>query len=1229
MAGRLRGAMGRTRAGVGGRWREMALLLGVVLAFCLAAAPSLGAWGAAPEASDGAGPLIRLKGFTFDPLAGEPPLPPNLRLEAYPPGRPGVYLVQLHGPPTAAWREGLAAQGVRLLDYVPDWAYLVQADAGRAEALRALPYVRWVGLYQPAYKLDPSLLPQAATPDLSAASPVTLTVELLPSAREREALKAAWAQVGGEVLAPEGGLEALARERYVRAVVPAGGLATLAAQPEVLWIEPYRVPVPFNDVARSDLILRVERVWRDLGLYGSGQVLAVCDTGLDVGTPWGLSEDFRGRLVRAYALGRPGDWSDDDGHGTHVAGSAVGAGVLSGADPASHRYEGSYAGVAPEAGLVFQSVLDRNGNLGGIPPDLNALFLPPYEDGARVHNDSWGVPASKGGYAYDLMARQVDAFVWAHPDFLVVAAAGNDGVDANRDGVVDWHSVSTPSTAKNCLAVGASENYRVAGDWRYDVTYGTAWAEAFPSPPISTDRMADNPGGMAAFSSRGPAPDGRLKPDVVAPGTWVISARSHDPQASYPWGYPRGTEHYAFSGGTSMATPLVAGSALLVREWLTEVRGLAQPSAALIKALLVNGARDLAPGQYDEAHREVPGRPDPVQGWGRVDLAGSILLEPPRVLWVHDRREGLATGGEVLYVSTSARPLVVTAGPDPLRVTLVWNDPPAAAAAAVQLVNDLDLLVLGPGGEVYWGNGGPAPDRVNNVEGVDLRNPAPGPYQVVVRAHRVAVGEQPYALVVSGDLVGQVVPTSTPTRPSTPTSEPTATPSPSPTLTATPSATQPPTPTCTPTPTPTATSSPTRTPTPTWTATPSPTQSATPTPPEPTATPSATSSPADSPTPTATPSPTATETWTPAPTPSPSPTPQPPCQELLVNGGFEEGEVGWVQHSPYQLISEYNPHTGRYSVYLGGYSDAREGIWQEVTLPDPPGEITLRYWWNAGTDVPGRAVDFLWVLLLDSQGKVLRTLQRIDNLQADLLWHEEAFNLSAYAGQTVRVAFWVEIGPESASSFFVDDVSLLSCREGPSPTPTASPTATPTATATATPLAERVVDDLDPGFRRGGEQGGWGEAGEGYGGHFWWVEAQPGPALRWGEWRPEIAGCGLYDLEAFLPAVEGATASAHYEVAHALGVASVAVDQSQGGGTWQPLGRYPFGGGWGKEWVRLSDVAEDAAAGRKVLFDALRWRYVGPCPTVTPTVTPSATPLPPGWGPRAYLPLVVRRGWSP
>ncbi len=105
--------------------------------------------------------------------------------------------------------------------------------------------------------------------------------------------------------------------------------------------------------------------------------------------------------------------------------------------------------------------------------------------------------------------------------------------------------------------------------------------------PISNDPISDNPNGVAAFSSRGPTDDGRIKPEIVAPGTNIISTRSHMPNASYSAIY---NDDYVYDSGTSMATPMVSGMAALVRQWLNEERGMAAPSAALVKALLLNGA---------------------------------------------------------------------------------------------------------------------------------------------------------------------------------------------------------------------------------------------------------------------------------------------------------------------------------------------------------------------------------------------------------------------------------------------------------------------------------------------------------------------------------------------------------------------------------------------------------------------------------------------------------------
>jgi PKD repeat protein len=305
--------------------------------------------------------------------------------------------------------------------------------------------------------------------------------------------------------------------------------------------------------------------------------------------------------------------------------------------------------------------------------------------------------------------------------------------------------------------VGASENDRLTPSPNPDsFYYGKKWPKDFVTEPISSDLAADAPFGMAAFSSRGPTDDGRIKPDVVAPGTWILSAYSQanhleDGGHQYAgWGNPP-NRWYKYIGGTSMSAPLTAGAATLVRDYYNDVAGLPAPSSALIKATLINGAYDLTPGQYGSgAFQEVSGRPDNVQGWGRVDLAHALIPDPPRTWWYDDHGAGLSTGDVITYTGSFTSPLVVTSADEPLRVSLVWTDYPATPPAG-GLVNDLDLEVIGPGNTHYYGNGS-AGDRTNNVEGVDILTPTLGTFTVTVRAYNVAQETQPYALVVSGAL---------------------------------------------------------------------------------------------------------------------------------------------------------------------------------------------------------------------------------------------------------------------------------------------------------------------------------------------------------------------------------------------------------------------------------------------------------------------------------------------
>jgi hypothetical protein len=590
--------------------------------------------------------LIRLKSVTFDPGAGEPNIAQSLR-SAVQSGL-GTYLVQFNGPVQEAWKAGAERAGARLFGYVPEHAFIAQMDASAVAPVRALPFVRWVGPYHPAYRIDSALA------HLQDSGRVTVEIQTLPNT-SLDALSKAIAGWDGTVADATAGAIA----GYVRATLPASRLGDLAAQEGVLWVAPYAPPQLFNNIGGGQ-IMRANEVRQSLGLFGAGQIVAVADTGLDVGDTTKIHADFQGRVIKSYCLGRPDpcDWSDPDAHGTHVAGSVLGSGKASGSNPTDHQYPTtSFAGVAPEAKLVMQSIGDANDGLNGIPNDEGDLMRQAYQDGARIHTNSWGGPTGGtqqrpeyGGYATN--SQQIDQAAWEHKDMLILFAAGNQGTDADGDGVIDPDSIGQPGTAKNVVTVGASENLRNTGGYNPGGdcgSWGECWPNDFATAPLGNDTPSNNANGMAAFSSRGPTDDGRIKPDIVAPGTNILSTRSHSPNAGTGWGAY--DANYIFEGGTSMATPLTAGAGAVVREWLTRIRSMPNPSGALMKGVLINGAADMSPGQYGTgATQEIPTqRPNNVEGWGRVDLREALDPPAPRAIWLVDDTTGTNTGGTVTY----------------------------------------------------------------------------------------------------------------------------------------------------------------------------------------------------------------------------------------------------------------------------------------------------------------------------------------------------------------------------------------------------------------------------------------------------------------------------------------------------------------------------------------------------------------------------------------------------
>ncbi|MFE9636710.1 S8 family serine peptidase [Streptomyces sp. NPDC006463] len=667
---------------------------------------------------------ITINGVTVDPLvqAGEMATASLVSEDA---SASNHLLVQTTHPPTAEEKERLAELGLVIHEYVPDDTYLCGYRPTDLDAVRALPFVAWADVYLNGFKIAQSLRSTRLSPGVAVlAGPLetggarTRTVDIVlhedvdaSTDGVRDRIAAAAGVSPGDV--QPGG-------RKVRMTLREEDLPALAALDEVREIEEVPERVLYNTVAGT--LMHAQVSFNGTKFRGGGQIVCVADTGFDKGSATNVHPAFTGRVKRLMALGRtsPARADDPDGHGTHVAGSILGDGT-------SASMGGAVTGTAPGARLVLQSVMAEDGSLSGIPDDLRDLFEPPFvEDGVRIHTNSWGPEIP--GLPYNQSAREADEMVWDNKDFVICFAAGNDGTDRDGDGRVNLRSVSGETGAKNVITVGASEGNRP----EISRTYDELRPLSFPASPIRGDRMADNPAGMAAFSSRGPTQEGRIAPDVVAPGTSILSTRSRLAPDLRRFGVSTDPA-YMFDSGTSMATPLVAGCVAVLRETLVK-NGTPKPSAALIKAMLINGAEEL-PGQYSPT--EAGACPNNNSGFGIVNLQRAVVLPTDA------RMAGFTDAKELDRGEERAFRITIPEGAAPtLKVTLVWTDPPGRA-----LQNDLDLTVR-TGGQERHGIMGTDPgfDRVNNVEQVHWRVIPAGEAEIVVSAHRITRFAQPYAV---------------------------------------------------------------------------------------------------------------------------------------------------------------------------------------------------------------------------------------------------------------------------------------------------------------------------------------------------------------------------------------------------------------------------------------------------------------------------------------------------
>lgn len=700
---------------------------------------------------------IFLRNYTLDALGG---LPTGVITPAFPGDHANLYLVVLRSIPKAEWIEALKRAGARIVSYVPENAYLVYGSLNDLRKLQTstnclvnlLPFV-------PQFKLsdEPHLFGSDGY------SKALVQVLKVPSN------DAVVAEIQGAALPGTFNQLPMGDVTLFLAELPNDTVQGLAYHPEVIAIEPAPRVAPsgerdalivagqlvsaseidpdtgrFRTVYKPDQNVDYYTWLNQKGLANASAIyLGLLDTGLDMGSTSNVHIDFRNTATpptsRIQYQGNPAgaqDASDCTGHGTLVAAVLAGSGGTSSGTGFSESATTSSpcagcsgscptptsctaglfwadAGVAPAAQIASAKIYDENGDDWAWVPNRVQNGLANFAGlGVWVANLSSNDTLT--GYTsfsqiLDQRVRDASGIGLQLPMTIVVAAGNNGG------------NVQAPATAKNVISVGASEGYNPF----LDQTTCRSFADA------------NNAYDVATFSGAAtPAPDGRIKPDLVAPGTRVMGALTRQTPPSC-WGSKYcgrnpdgmlpgmgGTDPITWSWGTSFAAPAVTGAAGLLGKWYKTAHSNVRPSPAMTKAMLINAALDIAGGKRGQATiGHIPSAAD--QGWGKADLGRAFLLQGN--YFDLDQTWLFPSSGANTYL----RYFTVRDSSKPVRVTVAWTDKEAAVGAGVTLVNDLNMVVgnyvwpgffvgnsFDPTGQSHmYPSGQPLPyDNRNNVE---------------------------------------------------------------------------------------------------------------------------------------------------------------------------------------------------------------------------------------------------------------------------------------------------------------------------------------------------------------------------------------------------------------------------------------------------------------------------------------------------------------------------------
>jgi subtilisin-like proprotein convertase family protein len=443
---------------------------------------------------------ILLRNALFDVAESAPlEIPPHLKSQ----GDPGSYVVQARGPIDNAFLSRLKAAGAQIISYIPNNAYLVRASGAAANQLLTAPETQSILPWEPYFKLDLRLLARAVNEE---PLPEGERVSVVVFPGEREAGLKAVEALGAHLIGEDGspfGHQIIVQPRP-------DSLAALAQLPIVQSIEPHRGRVLANDLSRVAVRVATNTVPATpnyLGLSGSNVVVNINDTGVEEAHP-----DLRGRVS--------GLKFDLVGHGTHIGGTIASSGSNSPPRAPGSTNGATFRGIAHGATLFSQG-LDL---LSGPVADVTLQQSVARSD-VFISNNSWGYPLSDYNQAtasYDAAVRDALPGTAGSSPVLFVFAAGNVNnpeYDGNGD---ESDQIASPATGKNVITVGAVENFRQLTNM-FDI--GGASNMWFY-------RETDTDNQVAQYSARGnvgvglEGEFGRFKPDVVAPGSWVVSCRA-------------------------------------------------------------------------------------------------------------------------------------------------------------------------------------------------------------------------------------------------------------------------------------------------------------------------------------------------------------------------------------------------------------------------------------------------------------------------------------------------------------------------------------------------------------------------------------------------------------------------------------------------------------------------------------------------------------------------------